>query len=587
MLTLFAPSPMTVINRKKGEMGRYKDKVDRYGSARRIALFSLLLVVASVRLSLVAVAVFPSNASRSDTSIIDLNGIIQRNASDIIPSHLLNIDTKLVKESQSIFPVSIYGTDPEKVMSAQTKLNEHASSLFETIDHPGMFFAGIERLKVLLPDADNIPRTLDVPKFWNPPEYGPRGVRSVLGNHGRRLMTQQEAHTVGSIDPVSGQETIFISLASYRDPECAPTLESIFTRAKHPQRVRVGVVDQIDITDGDNVCNQPEIPCEEDPLQVLCRYNHLIDVYQVPAYLMVGPVLARHIAHRMYRGEYYTMQVDAHVRFVEGWDDDIISQWKSTKNEMAVLSTYLTDIEGSIDPKTHKSLRRDHNVMCDIQYDGTGSQRRLTLKHPTKRLEKEAQYGSPTLHPFWSAGFSFARGHFTVQVPYDQYLPMIFQGEESSIAVRGFTYGYDYYAPERSVTFHIYAMKRNIGRRSRHKFWENETLYRGALEKSTARMNGITGLVPDNRKWLRSHNTAGTTIGPSYFNVDEDKYGIGQVRPREQYFRVFGIDPELGKVQATLCDFVRETMTPLFSTHLRSDGMGIDYNMIEIIPSII
>ena len=27
----------------------------------------------------------------------------------------------------------------------------------------------------------------------------------------------------------------------------------------------------------------------------------------------------------------------------------------------------------------------------------------------------------------WGAGFSFSRGHFVVNVPYDQYLPLIFQ----------------------------------------------------------------------------------------------------------------------------------------------------------------
>ena len=36
------------------------------------------------------------------------------------------------------------------------------------------------------------------------------------------------------------------------------------------------------------------------------------------------------------------MQVDAHVEFVRGWDVEIIEQWHSAKNEMAVLSNYLS-----------------------------------------------------------------------------------------------------------------------------------------------------------------------------------------------------------------------------------------------------
>ena len=38
---------------------------------------------------------------------------------------------------------------------------------------------------------------------------------------------------------------------------------------------------------------------------------------------------------------------------------------------------------------------------------------------------------------------------------------MIFQGEEISIGVRGFTHGYDFYAPEKSVNFHVYAQGEN------------------------------------------------------------------------------------------------------------------------------
>ena len=38
---------------------------------------------------------------------------------------------------------------------------------------------------------------------------------------------------------------IFVSIAAYRDPECAWTLHSLFAAAAHPERVRVGVVWQV------------------------------------------------------------------------------------------------------------------------------------------------------------------------------------------------------------------------------------------------------------------------------------------------------------------------------------------------------
>jgi [Skp1-protein]-hydroxyproline N-acetylglucosaminyltransferase len=480
-----------------------------------------------------------------------------------LPQNVINhVQAKAIQELQKNFPI-------------HTHDNRHDDNAWEDILHPGIAFSGMERIKSLLPEkANQISETIRVPKFWSPPEYGPDGVRAFLGDNGHRYMTRDEADLIGSTDPVSGQETIFVSIASYRDSECTLTLESIYARAKYPDRIRVAVVDQIDVESPEDVpCGQPYVSsCDNDPTQTLCQYAHLIDIYQAPAFLMVGPVFARHIGHRMYRVESYALQVDAHVRFIQDWDEDIIRQWKSTHNEMAVLSTYLTDIDGSIDPTTHQSLRQDRNILCQIQYDGAGVQRRLTLKQPTKQKEPTVN-GSPLLHPFWSAGFSFSRGHFLVLVPYDQYLPMMFQGEEAAIAVRGFTYGYDSYAPERSVAFHIYAIKENVGRKSRHKFWENEILFKGALEKSTARLNGITGLVTHERK---------SPHAEPYFTAEQDKYGLGRVRTKEQYFQTFGIHPDLETVDNGLCGFVNEDMHLKLTPFLRSNGIGIDYNRIKL-----
>lgn len=57
-----------------------------------------------------------------------------------------------------------------------------------------------------------------------------------------------------------------------------------------------------------------------------------------------------------------------------------------------------------------------------------------------------------------------------MRVPYDAYQPMVFQGEEIGIGIRGFTHGYDFYAPRDSVVFHEYAVK-SSRRNKVHMFW--------------------------------------------------------------------------------------------------------------------
>ena len=47
---------------------------------------------------------------------------------------------------------------------------------------------------------------------------------------------------------------------------------------------------------------------------------------------------------------------------------------------------------------------------------------------------------------------------------------VIGQGEEIAIGIRGFTYGYDFYAPRDSVVFHEYAVK-SSRRKKVHMFW--------------------------------------------------------------------------------------------------------------------
>mmetsp|Transcript_3180 Transcript_3180/g.7534 ORF Transcript_3180/g.7534 Transcript_3180/m.7534 type:complete len:603 (-) Transcript_3180:98-1906(-) len=410
---------------------------------------------------------------------------------------------------------------------------------------------------------------MTVPKFWSPPV------------HNNKQFTREQAMKIGTCaepDPVTGssvrgedcppdQRTIFIGIASYRDYQCRLTLESAFKRAANPNRVRVGVVDQV-VVGEDVACDKPVKPCEEDPEQALCKYKDQVDVYTMDAPLSVGPVFARHLGYRLYRGEYYATQSDAHVSFTTNWDNDIIQQMESTHNDMAVLSTYLTDVQGSIDPDGH-SLRNTRPIMCNTYYEG-GPQG-MHLRHGSQPERQPSIHGTPQLQPWWAAGYSFSRGHFIVNVPYDYLQSMIFQGEEMSIGIRGFSVGYDFYAPERSVCFHHYATGKNAKVRNKVKhFWENGNKYAGTGKKAMKRLLGIVHMNPE--------------VDPSEWeHVDVDRYGLGGVRTPEQFYKIFGIDVVKKKTQGHLCQFVMEgaKMHKMFMPHLRHDGMGIDYSNID------
>jgi len=460
--------------------------------------------------------------------------------------------------------------DISDIETLQHTFPVHASGDLETIDHPGIFLSDPKKIKrILLTHKDQLPQDgkMQVPKFWRPTAYGPGGVREFLGNYGETLLTPEQAATIGSFHPESGLPTFYVSVASYRDPECQPTVEDMFLRAEHPERLRVAVVEQRVQGEDDEFipfCGKPLRPCSEDPDQTMCKYSNQIDVFVVPAILSIGPVFARHIANRMYRGEYFAMQVDSHVRFIHHWDSDLISQWESAKNEMAIITTYLSDITDSIDPVTFENKHPNRPIMCKTDYEGKGKLKHL--RHGQQPEGIPGIHGEPTLHPFWAAGFSFARGHFVVQVPYDQYEPMVFQGEEIFIGLRGWSYGYDYYTAETSVAFHMYAIKKNKDKRKNIKlFWENSNLYPGSAVQGMKRLNGIIGTGDP---------------GDKFYNASAKEYGLGNVRPKEQFYKLYGIHTETKKVEDNLCSFVGKPMQEKFKPYLRKNRMGIDFSKV-------
>lgn len=165
---------------------------------------------------------------------------------------------------------------------------------------------------------------------------------------------------------------------------------------------------------------------------------------------------------------------------------------------------------------------------------------------------------SPILHAFWAAGFSFARGHLAVRVPYDCCLPMLFQGEEISIAVRAWTHGYDFYTPHNPVAFHPYHRKSRPPM-----FWENAASHKGEGARSSRRAADI----------IRMGDFS------DYDHAEADKYGLGPKRRADDFYRIFGIDLASRKTTKDLCKWsLSGRMHSDLVRFLRSDGKGIDYD---------
>ena len=134
------------------------------------------------------------------------------------------------------------------------------------------------------------------------------------------------------------------------------------------------------------------------------------------------------------------------------------------------------------------------------------------------------------------------------------------------IGIRGFTFGYDFYAPRSSVVFHEYAVK-SERRRTVHLYWENAPKHLGEGKKSLARSMSLIKMAPDipDKNWD---------------HTDIERYGLGTVRSVELFYKLFLINTN-DRTSEQLCPFVRlGGMHNEFQKFLRPNRMGIDYSKL-------
>jgi hypothetical protein len=117
--------------------------------------------------------------------------------------------------------------------------------------------------------------------------------------------------------------TIFLSLASYRDENCPNTIKEAFGKAKNPNKLFVGLVQQnchANCRSGILVGGgTEEVPpdedckkafCESDAGRELCANGH-IRVLEIDEPESLGPYAARYFASKLWYGENWFMQTDA------------------------------------------------------------------------------------------------------------------------------------------------------------------------------------------------------------------------------------------------------------------------------------
>jgi hypothetical protein len=303
--------------------------------------------------------------------------------------------------------------------------------------------------------------------------------------------------------------TIFVSVASYRDDQCARTVRDLFSKARYPSRVFVGVVEQ------NKRGHEAEESCTGSTPDQLNKTQYMkknIRRLSIPHSEAKGPCYARYLASTLYRGEHVYMQIDSHTTMVDDWDTKVIEEIQACPNPgKAIISMYPND------DKSYSTASKDIPVMCGAEFNQSGIPIfKAAMKPPTYVGTR------PRPNAFMAGGFFAAPGRFVREVPYDPGLLHLFAGEEILLSARAYTHGYDIYTPRQNICLHFYM------REDRPKFWNDidRSSYDTMKKQSESRARRILGLEEP-------------VIEPG-----TDAYGLGVRRHINEYWNHAGINPK-------------------------------------------
>ena len=303
---------------------------------------------------------------------------------------------------------------------------------------------------------------------------------------------------------------IFVQIASYRDPQLVNTIEDMIKNSKFPKNLVIGLCRQYHPEDGfDNV----------DKFRKDKRFR----IIDVPYSESKGVCWARNQVQQKYSGEEFTLQIDSHMRFAPDWDETLVGMIKQLQeegHEKPLLTSYVSSFDPENDPAAR--IQEPWRMSFD-RFIPEGAVFFLPETIPNWR-----NLTSPVPSRFYSAHFAFTLGQFSIEVQHNP--NYYFHGEEISIAVRAFTWGYDLFHPHKVVIWHEYT------RKGRTKQWD------------------------DDKEWVKKNNVSHLT-NRKLFGMDgeiqeghDGPYGFGSIRTLQQYEEYAGLLFEKRAVQQETLD---------------------------------
>jgi hypothetical protein len=285
--------------------------------------------------------------------------------------------------------------------------------------------------------------------------------------------------------------SIFISIASFVDPDLRNTILSCINQAKHPENIVFGIVLQYNNESDTNET------CIDDLIKL---YNIRIKKFWFEE--SQGGCWARNQVSSLYQNEDFVLQLDAHIRMVKNWDELLIKEYlKLNQTTPKPLISYLSP----------PFMR---NETLGLDYDFKHISNPYIINVPTINsitdsywpvfggYDNEAHTNNiPKNVSILYAGFVFTQGNWILKIKNDP--EHYYTGEEFALSIRSYTHGYDIFIPSQIMSWHL----------SRSNHIHHFKLFNGE----------------------KYHNKAMEQLYKLIFGGDLGEYGLGKERTLQQY----------------------------------------------------
>jgi hypothetical protein len=289
--------------------------------------------------------------------------------------------------------------------------------------------------------------------------------------------------------------TIFVSIASYRDPELTRTVKSMLENADRPQDLRITVVAQD----------------KKDEFQDLSFVGPYLTYVKMDYSDALGPCYARKVAMQCYQNEDYFLQLDSHIQFVKHWDTKLMNIYNQAKEvcDKPIITHYPPGFE----------VTKSGTIKFDEKQKDTEALKVIADNVKVLRGWRDGWHGTrdkPLESKIIAAGFLFGPGNIVKELPYDERI--FFVGEEITYSLRAYSRGYKFFAPQEPICYHF------NGRHGYPKFWTRGDEIRRPV------------------RWSQLERSSRAVIHKILTGIEKGTYGIADEKLAENYQKFIGID---------------------------------------------